>query len=70
MLREKELLDIIVHEEGLNTPMELLEKYALKSVVPGICTKCETVHDVEPDSRKGYCCGGSVVSCLVLAGII
>jgi hypothetical protein len=45
------------------------------SVCPAICMTegCNHTADLEPDSREGYCeaCGGStMVSALVLAGLI
>ena len=53
----------------------LLETAVIDSVVPGICMapECSYTVGVEPDSRNGWCeaCEtGTVVSCLVLAGII
>ena len=57
------------------TVEELLEVAFIDSVVPGICKEpeCDYTTGVEPDSRGGWCenCGtGTVVSCMVLAGII
>jgi len=43
------------------------------STVPAICTNCDATSYMEPDQEKGFCenCGNnSVVSCLVLAGLI
>ena len=62
--------------ESEGTDVEGLLKTAITdSVVPGICaaSECSYTVGVEPDSRSGWCevCEtGTVVSCLVLAGII
>lgn len=54
---------------------ELLESAAIDCVVPGICTNngCDFTADYEPDQDAGWCdeCDtGTVVSALVLAGVI
>jgi len=67
------LLDIIVIEEGFDSEWELLETYAFDSVVPGVCSECENVYHYEPDQDAGWCeiCGtNTVVSCLILGGIM
>lgn len=61
--------------EGYNDSMDMLEDFAFDSIVPGICVEygCDYTSDVEPDQSNGWCemCDeNSVVSCLVLAGII
>jgi hypothetical protein len=70
---EAYLLELITEEEGFEDPMQLLTEYALESVVPGICKECEAIYHYEPDQDEGYCeqCGeNTVVSCLILAGIM
>ncbi len=54
---------------------EFIDRYAIDSVVPGICRHehCDYCAEYEPDQRAGWCeeCStGSVVSGLVLAGLI
>lgn len=61
--------------EGFADPLDMVEAYADDTLVPAICMKpgCGYTCFYEPDSREGYCeaCGSqSVVSCLVLAGVI
>lgn len=61
--------------EGYNDSMDMLEDFAFDSIVPGICVEdgCDYIADVEPDQGNGWCelCGeNSVVSCLILAGIM
>ena len=68
-------LDLLVEAEGFSDSEELLETFITNEVVPGICKNpgCDYTAQVEPDSRSGYCevCDTqSVVSCLVLAGVI
>lgn len=69
----EELAALIADDYG-ETVDDLLERYALDSVVPGACHDCGLVVDsCEPDMRHGYCdnCGGNKVrSILVLEGII
>lgn len=58
---------------GFASVDEMIEAAVFDSVVPGICTRCGYTTEVEPDSQSGWCeeCdAGSVVSCLILAGII
>ena len=55
--------------------IDILEEATLDSVALSICTDpdCDATSYKEPDCEDGYCeeCGGStVVSCLVLAGLI
>jgi hypothetical protein len=72
-MNSNELLDQLAKDWGYDSGMELIEDYALQSVVPGICKRCNYSTDVEPDQYKGWCeeCDeGTVVSCLALAGII
>lgn len=68
-------LELLAEIEGYPDSMTLLEENAIDSVVPGICVNddCEYSCGVEPDQDEGWCeeCDqGSVVSCLVLAGMI
>jgi hypothetical protein len=71
----KEKLDALVKAEGFDSTEALLEKYVFDSVVPAICVNpnCTYTTEMEPDQAGGHCevCGTkTVVSCLVLAGII
>ena len=35
---------------------DLIDEYALDSVMPGICTSCKSIHySCEPDLREGWC---------------
>jgi hypothetical protein len=76
MSRNEELLIILNREYGdeCDGPWEMLREAATDSCCPGICTKCETCYEeVEPDTLTYWCeqCQeNSVISCLVLAGII
>ena len=68
-------LEKLARIEGYEDVMDLLEAASFDSVVPGICKVkgCDYSTGVEPDSDSGWCeeCDkGTVVSCLVLAGII
>ena len=69
-------LETLAELEGFDSGFDLLEEYALESVVPAICTCCKDWVDyLEPDARNCKICefctdGGSVSSALVLAGII
>jgi hypothetical protein len=54
---------------------DLLKASAADSICPAICMLegCDFTTEMEPDQREGYCeaCGGrTVMSVLVLAGII
>ncbi len=67
------LLAKCAQDEGFDDTMAMLEHATYDSVVPAICTKCESTMDMEPDQDRGWCdeCGTNTVkSCLVLAGII
>ena len=60
---------------GYETQHGMLEDYAYKSVVPGVCkdVDCLAVTDVEPDQDKGWCeiCSAPTVkSCLMIWGLI
>ena len=61
--------------EGFNCLDDLLAACVSDSVCPAICLTegCDYTTEMEPDQDVGYCevCGGkTVVSALVLAGII
>ena len=61
--------------EGFDSIDAMLEAATFDSVSPGICIKsdCDGTTEVEPDQDRGWCeaCGGNtVVSALILAGII
>lgn len=67
------LLEILAAEEGYEDVMEMLTEAASDSVVPAICTSCKAVGQMEPDQTAGHCsgCNGkTMVSCLILAGLI
>jgi hypothetical protein len=60
---------------GFNSLADLLAASITDSVCPAICMTegCDYTTEMEPDQTEGYCeaCGGNtVVSALVLAGII
>jgi hypothetical protein len=61
--------------EGFRQVHDLLEASVADSVCPAICMTegCDFATEMEPDQDEGYCevCGGNtVVSALVLAGLI
>ncbi len=61
--------------EGYKSPYDLIEAVGHDSVCPAICMTegCDYTAEMEPDQTEGYCeaCGGNtVVSALVLAGLI
>ncbi|HWM90305.1 MAG TPA: hypothetical protein VN493_06015 [Thermoanaerobaculia bacterium] len=71
---EKEKLARLAEEYGSSVE-ELLEDFALDSLVPGICmnAECDFTTEYEPDQRAGWCehCGSQTVkSLLVLVGVI
>jgi hypothetical protein len=76
MSRNQELLIILNKEygDGTDDPLSMLKDAVHDSVCPGICRICEgTFEEVEPDQDCGWCehCNeNSVISCLVLAGLI
>ena len=55
---------------------DMLKEATYDSIAPAICTSCEEYDmNLEPDAVDCHCCelcdtGGSVTSCLVIAGII
>jgi hypothetical protein len=61
--------------EGFNSLDDLLHAAATDSVCPAICMTegCDYTTEMEPDQDQGYCevCGGNtMVSALILAGLI
>jgi hypothetical protein len=65
----------LCHDFGFEKIEHLLIDAITDSVCPAICLTegCDHTAEMEPDQREGYCeaCGGNtVVSALVLAGII
>lgn len=68
-----ELLNILLEELEFVTVEEMLEEVGTDSVVPGICTECLEIFDVEPDQDRGWCdfCHKNTVqSCLIIAEVI
>ena len=70
-----EALDDLLKSTAFEDAIDFLERYALESVVPGVCIRkgCIGAADYEPDCRNGHCpeCGEqSIRSGLVLLGII
>jgi hypothetical protein len=62
-----------VRGRGLDSVEAMIEATVFDSVSPAICTICGYTAEMEPDQDRGYCesCGANtVVSALVLAGII
>ena len=65
----------LCESEGYDDLDDLLAVAALDSVCPAICMTegCDYTTEMEPDQTEGYCevCGGNtVVSVLILAGLI
>ena len=65
----------LARDGGHASVVEMLKAYATDRVSPAICTErdCSYTTEMEPDQDRGYCeaCGGNtVVSALVLAGLI
>jgi len=61
--------------EGFENVEDVLFSSTADTVCPAICMTegCDHTAELEPDSREGYCeaCGGNtMVSALVLAGVI
>lgn len=69
---ENPLLLKLAEQEGMDV-MDMLEEAVMDSIVPAICTTCESGTEMEPDQDRGWCesCGTNTVkSCLILAGVI
>jgi hypothetical protein len=61
--------------EGYADPLDLIQAVVADSVSPAICMTegCDHTAEMEPDQQEGYCeaCGGNtMVSALILAGVI
>jgi hypothetical protein len=74
-MKQTEKLEQLAEDYGYANVMDMLEEATYDSVAPGICRNpyCNYSTGVEPDQDAGWCeeCDeGSVVSCLILAGII
>jgi hypothetical protein len=70
---KQELLETLASINGFLDAQEMLEVVVCDSVVPAICTKCESTYDWEPDCEDALCeeCDCTTVqSCMVLAGVI
>lgn len=69
-------LQRIAADEGFADVESLLAWAAREASCPGICVDPDcgrSCSHIEPDQRHGYCdhCGGeTIVSCLVLAGLL
>jgi len=68
-------LMVLCDLEGFKSLDDLLQAAAMGSVCPAICMTegCNYTTEMEPDQDRGYCesCGGNtMVSALVLAGVI
>jgi predicted RNA-binding Zn-ribbon protein involved in translation (DUF1610 family) len=72
--REKyDKLHKLVEVYGCKDIQELLTLAMHNSMAPSICLSCGATAEMEKDQDEGYCeeCGeNTVVSCLVLAGLI
>lgn len=69
---DNDLLEQLAESEGMDVD-QMLEEYAFDAVVPAICRDCGATYNMEPDQTEGYCeeCkSNTVVSCLILAGLI
>lgn len=67
------LLEKLASEWGFEDELAMCEEFITDSVAPGICTDCDYSTEVEPDQDQGWCekCNkNTVVSCMVLMGII
>ena len=65
----------LARDGGHASVVEMFKACVTDSVSPAICTEreCSFIAEMEPDQDRGYCeaCGGNtVVSALVLAGLI
>jgi hypothetical protein len=72
MDERKAKLAALCRQWGKSTE-EMLRQATYDSATPAICTACDYTAEMEPDQDAGYCeaCGtNTVVSCLVLAGLI
>ena len=71
-----ESLALLAEQYGYEDGLDLIAHHAMESVVPAICVSldCEEYsEELESDCDGGFCnyCGeSSMVSCMVLAGVI
>jgi len=70
-----DLLQKLADDFGFEDDLEMFQESICDSVVPAICTTpgCEYTTEMEPDQDRRWCeeCGNNtVVSCLILGGII
>ena len=68
-----EKLKALALSYGYDNPMDMIERAVFDGTCPAVCLNCDYTTDMEPDQTEGYCekCQTStVVSCMVLAGII
>jgi len=68
-------LNDLMKKEGCDDITDLLTRCLGSSTVPAICvnTDCNHTATMEPDQTSGYCedCKeNTVVSCLILAGVV
>jgi hypothetical protein len=73
--KQQAKLSELVESEGYDSLEQFLKENAHDSVVPGICMTddCDYTAEIEGDQDRGWCeccCDNTVVSALVLAGII
>ena len=71
----QQLLTKLMQSEGYDSVDELIENCYFDSVCPAICANPDCVHttELEPDQQAGWCeaCdGNTMVSALILAGLI
>lgn len=62
-------LEKLAEIEGMSVEL-LIREATFDSVVPGICDKCDETARLEPDGTCGCPCGGTIRSCLLIAGMI
>ena len=74
-MSRSELLRKLADDYGFDDVMDMMEAATFDSVAPAICTTpgCGYTTNMEPDQDRGWCeaCAkNTVVSCLILGGII
>jgi len=74
-MTKREKLETLVDCYGFADIDEMMMTAVMDSVAPAICTNpdCDYCTDMEPDQTEGWCeqCEtNTVVSCLVMAGIM
>jgi hypothetical protein len=73
MMNSTKALEKLAEDWGFEDEMEMAEEFITDSVSPGICMDCGYSTEVEPDQARGWCeeCNkNTVVSCMVLMGVI